>query len=168
MFVVNLAFSDLCMMTSMGLPVTINSFLADHWIWGSFLCKIYGCLGALFGKARIERLVHRVSSDLFSTHTRHHVPGHHGGNWLRPLQCHCQRPAGDQNDPGKSRGHYLGHLALLFGRMPSSVSVLRCSSFFAINKLQQSWQRRRMDMMMHFGSSRLMEDQMIFLLSAST
>ena len=36
MFVVNLAFSDLCMMTTMGLPVIINAFTQRYWMWGPF------------------------------------------------------------------------------------------------------------------------------------
>ena len=34
MFVVNLAFSDLCMMTTMGVPVIINAFTQRYWMWG--------------------------------------------------------------------------------------------------------------------------------------
>ena len=47
MFVVNLAFSDLCMMTTMGLPVIINAFTQRYWMWGAFgKCptKIIVCL----------------------------------------------------------------------------------------------------------------------------
>lgn len=51
MLVVNLAFSDFCMMTSMGLSVSINAMFSDHWIWGVALCKVYGSVGAVFGKA---------------------------------------------------------------------------------------------------------------------
>ena len=36
MFVVNLAFSDLCMMTTMGLPVIWNAFTQRYWMWGPF------------------------------------------------------------------------------------------------------------------------------------
>ena len=36
LFVVNLAFSDLCMMTTMGLPVVINAFTQRYWMWGAF------------------------------------------------------------------------------------------------------------------------------------
>ena len=41
MFVVNLAFSDLCMMTTMGLPVIINAFTQRYWMWGPFGKKIH-------------------------------------------------------------------------------------------------------------------------------
>ena len=43
MFVVNLAFSDLCMMTTMGLPVVINSFTQRYWMWGAFGDNIVNC-----------------------------------------------------------------------------------------------------------------------------
>jgi len=57
MFVVNLAFSDLCMMTTMGLPVIINSFTQRYWMWGAFGCRLYGCLGAIFGTCSILTMV---------------------------------------------------------------------------------------------------------------
>ena len=34
MFVVNLALSDLCMMTSQAPPVIINVFTQKYWMWG--------------------------------------------------------------------------------------------------------------------------------------
>ena len=49
-FIVNLAFSDLMMMTTQALPVGINAFASDSWIWSSFGCKLYACLGGIFGK----------------------------------------------------------------------------------------------------------------------
>ena len=52
MFVVNLAFSDLCMMTTMGLPVIINAFTQRYWMWGAF------------GKARLRKLL-LVLSNIF-------------------------------------------------------------------------------------------------------
>ena len=36
MFVVNLAFSDLCMMTTMGVPGIINAFPQRYWMGGPF------------------------------------------------------------------------------------------------------------------------------------
>ena len=74
MFVVNLAFSDLCMMTTMGLPVIINAFTQRYWMWGPFgkkihiirfyfkqflisACRLYGCLGAIFGTCSIMTMV---------------------------------------------------------------------------------------------------------------
>jgi len=57
MFVVNLAFSDLCMMTTMGLPVIINAFTQRYWMWGPFACRLYGCFGAIFGTCSIMTMV---------------------------------------------------------------------------------------------------------------
>lgn len=57
LFVVNLAFSDLCMMTTMGLPVVINAFTQRYWMWGAFGCRLYGCLGAIFGTCSIMSMV---------------------------------------------------------------------------------------------------------------
>ena len=50
MFIVNLAISDICMITTQGLPCTINAFASDHWMFGPVLCRVYGCLGGIFGK----------------------------------------------------------------------------------------------------------------------
>ena len=36
MFVVNLAVSDLIMMTTMGLPVIVNGFTQRYWMWGKY------------------------------------------------------------------------------------------------------------------------------------
>ncbi|CAB4056322.1 OPN4 [Lepeophtheirus salmonis] len=57
MFVINLAISDLIMMTSMGPPVTINIFLQRYWAWGVFGCKLYGCVGAVCGVVSILTMV---------------------------------------------------------------------------------------------------------------
>ena len=35
MFVVNLAVSDLVMMTTQGMPVVINAFTQRYWMWGN-------------------------------------------------------------------------------------------------------------------------------------
>merc|ERR1711936_494151 len=56
-FIVNLAFSDLCMMTTQGLPCVINAFVSDFWMWGAFLCKLYACVGGIFGVASIMTMV---------------------------------------------------------------------------------------------------------------
>eukprot|EP00088_Acartia_fossae_P038226 TRINITY_DN39527_c0_g1_i1.p1 TRINITY_DN39527_c0_g1~~TRINITY_DN39527_c0_g1_i1.p1 ORF type:complete len:343 (+),score=8.85 TRINITY_DN39527_c0_g1_i1:113-1141(+) len=47
--IVNLAISDLCMMTTMGLPVVINPIFSTYWAYGPFACRLYGCFGAVFG-----------------------------------------------------------------------------------------------------------------------
>ena len=49
-FIVNLAFSDLCMITTQGLPCSINIFFSDYWMFGALFCRIYACLGGIFGK----------------------------------------------------------------------------------------------------------------------
>ena len=40
MFVVNLAVSDLIMMTTMGLPVVVNGFTQRYWMWGKLWCRV--------------------------------------------------------------------------------------------------------------------------------
>lgn len=57
LFIVNLAFSDLCMMTTQGLPCVINAFASDHWMWGATLCQVYACLGGIFGTTSIVTMV---------------------------------------------------------------------------------------------------------------
>ncbi len=49
MFIVNLALSDLLMMTTQGLPVVINAFASDVWMWGATICRVYACIGGIFG-----------------------------------------------------------------------------------------------------------------------
>lgn len=63
MFIVNLAFSDLCMMSTQGFPVIINAFLADVWMWGAETCRVYAFLGALFGKVAASK---EISSEIIS------------------------------------------------------------------------------------------------------
>ena len=57
MFVVNLALSDLVMMTTNGPTVTINVFMQRYWAWGAFGCKLYGFAGAVTGVASILFMV---------------------------------------------------------------------------------------------------------------
>lgn len=57
MFVVNLALSDLLMMTTMGPTVTINVFMQRYWVWGAFGCKLYGFTGAVCGTVSILSMV---------------------------------------------------------------------------------------------------------------
>ena len=45
----NLAISDLLMMSTQGLPVAINAFMSEHFMYSSFMCRIYGCIGGIFG-----------------------------------------------------------------------------------------------------------------------
>ena len=57
MFVINLALSDLVMMTTMGPTVTVNVFMQRYWAWGAFGCKLYGFIGAVCGCVSILSMV---------------------------------------------------------------------------------------------------------------
>lgn len=57
MFVVNLAVSDLIMMTTQGLPVVINAFTLRYWMWGVLGCSVYGAVGAVCGTCSIMTMV---------------------------------------------------------------------------------------------------------------
>jgi r-opsin len=57
LFIVNLALSDLVMMTTMGPTVTVNVFIQRYWLWGAFGCKLYGFTGAICGTASIMTMV---------------------------------------------------------------------------------------------------------------
>jgi len=52
LLVVNLAFSDFLMMLTMGPAMIINCYW-QTWVFGPFLCEVYGMLGSLFGCASI-------------------------------------------------------------------------------------------------------------------
>ena len=54
MFIINLAVSDVGIMLTQGPLMFINAFTSDFWMWGSMLCKIYGCLGGIFGKLYLD------------------------------------------------------------------------------------------------------------------
>ena len=53
MFVVNLAFSDLCMMITQFPMFVYNSFCGGIWLFGPFLCELYACTGSIFGLCSI-------------------------------------------------------------------------------------------------------------------
>ena len=57
MFVINLALSDLIMMTTMGPIVTVNVFMQRYWAWGAFGCRLYGFIGAVCGVVSILSMV---------------------------------------------------------------------------------------------------------------
>lgn len=57
MFIVNLALSDLLMMTCMGPTVTVNVFVQRYWMWGAFGCKVYGFIGAVCGTTSIMTMI---------------------------------------------------------------------------------------------------------------
>ena len=44
-------------MTTQGLPVVINAFVSDHWMWGALVCQVYACLGGIFGTVSIVTMV---------------------------------------------------------------------------------------------------------------
>ena len=44
-------------MTTQGLPVVINAFASDFWMWGATLCRVYACIGGIFGVASIMTMV---------------------------------------------------------------------------------------------------------------
>ena len=57
MFIINLALSDMGIMLTQGPLMFINAFYSDYWMWGSLLCKIYGCTGGIFGKTRNQNVL---------------------------------------------------------------------------------------------------------------
>ncbi|XP_077555098.1 ocellar opsin-like [Haemaphysalis longicornis] len=56
MLIVNLAFSDWCMMAFQMPMMAVNCF-AETWILGPFMCEIYGMTGSLFGNGSIWSMV---------------------------------------------------------------------------------------------------------------
>nr|APY20503.1 long wavelength sensitive opsin [Hypocaccus fitchi] len=48
LLVVNLAFSDFCMMLAMSPAMVINC-ISETWVLGPFMCELYGMFGSLFG-----------------------------------------------------------------------------------------------------------------------
>ena len=86
MFVVNLAFSDLCMMTTMGLPVIINAFTQRYWMWGPF-----GDLKIKLNSSDLISLLRSLSAlRMFRSHLRNLLDHDDGRYWLRQIQRHCE------------------------------------------------------------------------------
>ncbi|CAH1104247.1 unnamed protein product [Psylliodes chrysocephalus] len=56
LLVVNLAFSDFLMMTTMAPPMVINCYY-ETWVLGPFFCELYGMFGSLFGCGSIWTMV---------------------------------------------------------------------------------------------------------------
>ena len=56
MFVVNLAFSDLCMMITHFPMFVFNSFAGGVWLFGPFMCELYACTGSIFGLGSIATM----------------------------------------------------------------------------------------------------------------
>lgn len=59
MFIINLAVSDLCMISTQGLPVSLNVVLDDHFMYGALMCKVYACIGGIFGKKNCISFIKR-------------------------------------------------------------------------------------------------------------
>ena len=53
---INLAISDLGIFTTQGPLMFINAFASPFWLYGSFMCKLYGCLGGIFGACSLMTL----------------------------------------------------------------------------------------------------------------
>ena len=68
MFVVNLALSDCGIMLTQGPLMFINAFYDNHWMWGPFLCKLYGCTGGIFGNYVYSYYHHEKVSFLKKTY----------------------------------------------------------------------------------------------------
>lgn len=52
-FIVNLAFSDMCMMLTQFPAFVINCFKGGVWSFGPFACELYACFGSIFGMCSI-------------------------------------------------------------------------------------------------------------------
>ncbi|KAK3893371.1 hypothetical protein Pcinc_002804 [Petrolisthes cinctipes] len=55
LLVINLAFSDLCMVISQ-FPILVCNCFSQAWVMGPFVCELYGFCGALFGTMSIINL----------------------------------------------------------------------------------------------------------------
>jgi r-opsin len=56
-FIVNLAFSDLCMYTTQAFPLFINTLYSSTWMYGAMGCKVYAWVGAIFGTVSIGSML---------------------------------------------------------------------------------------------------------------
>nr|UUY85405.1 long wavelength-sensitive opsin [Epargyreus clarus] len=52
LLVINLAFSDMCMMLCMSPAMVVNCYY-ETWVFGPFACELYACTGSLFGSISI-------------------------------------------------------------------------------------------------------------------
>ncbi|XP_014212026.1 rhodopsin, long-wavelength-like [Copidosoma floridanum] len=52
LFVINLAFSDFCMMLTMSPPMVINCYY-ETWVFGPLMCEVYALCGSIFGCSSI-------------------------------------------------------------------------------------------------------------------
>ena len=69
MFVVNLAFSDFCMMLTQFPMFVWNSFNGGQWLFGPAACALYACTGSIFGNCSIMTLA-CVSYDRYNVIVR--------------------------------------------------------------------------------------------------
>ncbi len=69
MFVVNLAFSDLCMMLTQFPMFVFNSFAGGVWLFGPFMCELYACTGSIFGLGSIATMA-AISYDRYNVIVR--------------------------------------------------------------------------------------------------
>ena len=69
MFVVNLAFSDLCMMLTQFPMFVYNSFSGGIWLFGPFMCELYACTGSIFGLGSIATMA-AISYDRYNVIVR--------------------------------------------------------------------------------------------------
>ena len=56
-FILNLAVSDLVMMTGQALPIFFNAWISDYWCWGVLGCRLYAVHGAVVGTVSIWTMV---------------------------------------------------------------------------------------------------------------
>nr|AHK12248.1 longwave opsin [Empoasca vitis] len=64
LLVVNLAFSDFCMMFTMAPPMVINCYY-ETWVLGPFMCELYAMLGSVFGCTSIWTMV-MIANDRYN------------------------------------------------------------------------------------------------------
>ena len=83
MFIVNLAFSDLCMYITQSLPLFINTLYSSTWMYGALGCKVYACVGGIFGEKvymiTIETQKCYLTSSLYFRDCIHWI---YVGNWI--------------------------------------------------------------------------------------
>jgi len=68
-FVVNLAFSDMCMMLSQFPIFAYNSFGGGAWYFGPYMCELYAALGGVFGMCSINTMA-AISFDRYNVIVR--------------------------------------------------------------------------------------------------
>ena len=84
MFIINLAISDMCMITTQGFPLPINQLMGQNvWSFGPLWCKIYACVGGIFGKYNAIIFQNKSSTVyIFLLLNRNWFFTFNGGDWL--------------------------------------------------------------------------------------